>query len=218
MQTFSLQRLGKHVLGETNTHTTEERCFRCGPRRGVILKTINLTSSVEWSEENYLVGEWESSVEGWQLSWALQERLRRDGAIVEFTVDNSSVAGYSHDSNQVRAGSWRTFTVRNRCCGTAVEDTAGWKILSGCCGDLWIVESSDIAVITCSSEWCAQVVNRSNIQSIPRLWSHSWIVTIGWLMNNELEMIFKEAVLAQPWYYPGVCLEGPRKTMEVFPW
>jgi hypothetical protein len=28
------------------------------------------------------------------------------------------------------------------------------KRLSGCCGDLWIVEISDSAVITCSSEWC----------------------------------------------------------------
>jgi hypothetical protein len=36
-----------------------------------------------------------------QLSRALQGRLRRDGAIVELTVDKSSVAGYSPDSNNV---------------------------------------------------------------------------------------------------------------------
>jgi hypothetical protein len=42
----SEQRLGKHVPAETNTHATVvERCFRCGPHRGVIL-TIKLTSSV----------------------------------------------------------------------------------------------------------------------------------------------------------------------------
>jgi hypothetical protein len=39
--TISEQRLGKHVLAETNTHAKiEERCFRCGPRRGFIKKTI----------------------------------------------------------------------------------------------------------------------------------------------------------------------------------
>jgi Ser-tRNA(Ala) deacylase AlaX len=30
--------------------------------------------------------------------------------------------------------------------------TVGWKRLSGCCGDLRIVEISDSAVIACSSE------------------------------------------------------------------
>jgi hypothetical protein len=43
------------------------------------------------------------------------------------------------------------------------------KRLSGCCGDLRSVEISDSVVITCSSDWCIQVVNKSNIQSIPRL-------------------------------------------------
>jgi hypothetical protein len=43
-----------------------------------------------------------SSAEGWQLSRALQGRLRRDVAIVELTVDKSSVARYSPDSNEVR--------------------------------------------------------------------------------------------------------------------
>jgi hypothetical protein len=28
---------------------------------------------------------------GWQFSWALQGRLRRDGAVIELTVHNSSV-------------------------------------------------------------------------------------------------------------------------------
>jgi hypothetical protein len=44
-------------------------------------------------------------VEGWQLRRALQERLRRDGAIVELTVDKSSVAAYSPNSNNVSTGS-----------------------------------------------------------------------------------------------------------------
>jgi hypothetical protein len=42
---------------------------------------------------------------GWQLSRALQGRLRRDGAIVELTVNKSSVAGYSAESDDVGAGS-----------------------------------------------------------------------------------------------------------------
>jgi hypothetical protein len=48
---------------------------------------------------------------------------------------------------------WRISTVRSRCQGTT-EDIAASKRLSGCCGNLWIVEISDGAVITCSSEWC----------------------------------------------------------------
>jgi hypothetical protein len=46
----------------------------------------------------------------------------------------------------------RNPTVRNRCQETAGEDTVGWKMLSGCCGDLWIMEISGGAVIACSSE------------------------------------------------------------------
>jgi hypothetical protein len=29
--------------------------------------------------------------------------------------------------------------------------------------------------------------------------------------DNELEEIWMEAVVAQPWYYPGISLEGLRK-------
>jgi hypothetical protein len=43
----SEQRLGKHVSALTNTHATiEARCFRCGPCRGVIKKTIGAIQSV----------------------------------------------------------------------------------------------------------------------------------------------------------------------------
>jgi hypothetical protein len=42
----------------------------------------------------------EESVEGWQLSRALQERLRKDGSIIELIV-----AGYLPESNDVSAGS-----------------------------------------------------------------------------------------------------------------
>jgi hypothetical protein len=45
-----------------------------------------------------------SSVEGWQLSRALQGRLRTNGAIVELTFDRNSFAGNSPDSNDVSAG------------------------------------------------------------------------------------------------------------------
>jgi hypothetical protein len=58
----------KHVPVEMNMHTTKERCFWCCPCRELIKKRIGVTSSVE----------------GWQLSWALQGRLRRDGAILEW--------------------------------------------------------------------------------------------------------------------------------------
>jgi ribosomal protein S14 len=56
MQPVSEQRLSKHVPEETNTHAKiEERCFRCGPRQGVILKTIKL--AVQFSEVKQLVAE-----------------------------------------------------------------------------------------------------------------------------------------------------------------
>jgi hypothetical protein len=47
----------------------------------------------------------ESSVEGWQLSRALQGRLRTEGAIVDLSVTKISVPGYSPNSKDVSAGS-----------------------------------------------------------------------------------------------------------------
>jgi hypothetical protein len=45
---ISEQLLDEHVPAETNTHaTTEKRCFRSGPRRGVIKKTVVAIQSVE---------------------------------------------------------------------------------------------------------------------------------------------------------------------------
>jgi hypothetical protein len=52
------------------------------------------------------------------------------------------------------AWSWRISSVRSCCQGMSGEDTAYWKRLSRCCGDLWIVEISSGTVITCSSESC----------------------------------------------------------------
>jgi hypothetical protein len=210
MQSVCEQRLYKHVPAVTNMRATIDGWwFRCGPRRGVILKTIKLTSSspcgggveylhrdhashrrrrneksqlwdskilswvprdsglrktaleransiykrqtrtlvregapqkqdcncqtvinigarhqdilTDWLTDWPSVAMWlwlwpvQLCVEGWQLSRALQGRLRRDGAIAEFTVDKSSVAGYSPGSNDMSTGSWRISTVRNRC-------------------------------------------------------------------------------------------------------
>jgi hypothetical protein len=70
------------------------------------LKTSEL--SVENQPVKRRLGGWcevPPLVEGWQLSRALQGRLRRDGAIVELRVDKSSVAAYLLDSNDVSAGS-----------------------------------------------------------------------------------------------------------------
>lgn len=33
-------------------------------------------------------------------------------------------------------------------------------------------------------------------------------------MNGEVEMIWKEAFVAQSEYFSGICMEGPRKTTE----
>jgi hypothetical protein len=44
-----------------------------------------------------------------------------DGAIVELTVENNSVAGYSPERYDVSAGSLRISTIRSRCYGTTVQ-------------------------------------------------------------------------------------------------
>jgi hypothetical protein len=41
--------------------------------------------------------------------------------------------------------------------------------LGVCCGDLWSVEISDYAVITCTYELCVYMANKSIHQSKPRL-------------------------------------------------
>jgi hypothetical protein len=93
MQPVSKQWLGKHVPAETNTLATiEERCFRCGPRRRVILKAIKLTSSVV-------------SLKSACEEKTRQGRLRSDGAIVELKVDENSDAEYSPESNDTSAQS-----------------------------------------------------------------------------------------------------------------
>jgi hypothetical protein len=63
------------------------------------------------------------------LSQALQSRLRRGGAIVELTVDKSSVVEHSLDSNDMRTEDEESPLLRNHCQETAGED-------SRCCGEL----------------------------------------------------------------------------------
>jgi hypothetical protein len=48
----------------------------------------------------------------------------------------------------------RISTVRSRCQRTASEDTAGWKKISGCCGNLWILEISGGDIITSTYASC----------------------------------------------------------------
>jgi hypothetical protein len=79
------------------------------------------------------------------LSWALQERLRGDGAKVELTVD-SSVVGYSPDSNNVRTKA-EEFSLQEAVARERLTKTQqGQKRLSGCCGDMCIVDISCDAV------------------------------------------------------------------------
>jgi hypothetical protein len=47
LQHVSKQMIGEHVPAETNTHTTiKEGCFQFRPPRGIIVDTLNLTSSL----------------------------------------------------------------------------------------------------------------------------------------------------------------------------
>jgi hypothetical protein len=71
------KRLGKHVPAATATHTTGETgCCLRGPRRGVI-KRREL---------------------GHPVSSVLQRRLRRDGAIIQLSLESQSV--------KTRLGDW----------------------------------------------------------------------------------------------------------------
>jgi hypothetical protein len=67
------------------------------------------------TECSSVAGWWVSPVEGWHLRQALQGSRRRDGIIVELTVDKSSVAGYSHNSNDVSTGTCSISTVGSHC-------------------------------------------------------------------------------------------------------
>jgi hypothetical protein len=56
-------------------------------------------SSVGSAPTSYKEDKWGNP--SWQFSRAVQGRLRRDGTMIELTVDKGSVAGYSPDSNDV---------------------------------------------------------------------------------------------------------------------
>jgi hypothetical protein len=107
------------------------------------------------------------SVEFWQFSWALQGRLRRDGAIVQLTRVQlrdirravTTWAREAEKSPQLEAVTRERQFKKQQ----AVKWPSEW------CSDLWIVEIINSAVITCSSECCVQVVSKSNIHSMPRL-------------------------------------------------
>jgi hypothetical protein len=102
----SRQRLGKHLPAATDTHATIE----------VLLEMVFSIRSVErgykknnWGNRISLVGE------------SVKKRVQLEGAVVQRGLE---------------PGGRGITIVRIRCQGTTSEDTAGWKRLSGCCGDL----------------------------------------------------------------------------------
>jgi hypothetical protein len=114
----SEQMLGKHVPAESKTHATiEEWCLRCVPCKVFIKKRTGVIQSVE----------------GWQFSWALQGRQKKWGyswvdSWQEFCTggcDKRTWAREAEESPLLEA------VARER-----LVKTAGWKRLSGCCGDL----------------------------------------------------------------------------------
>jgi hypothetical protein len=64
------------------------------------------------------------------FSWVLQGRLWRQDLSV---------------------WSWRISTLRSCCLGTDGENTAGWKRLSECCDELWIVETNGVLYLLVAS-------------------------------------------------------------------
>jgi hypothetical protein len=70
-----------------NPFLSKRICKRASTTIVLLLETVFPILSVQsrYEEDNWAI----QLVEDWQFSWALQGRLRRDGAIVELTVDKS---------------------------------------------------------------------------------------------------------------------------------
>jgi hypothetical protein len=139
-QSVCMQRLGKHFPAATDTHATIE----------VLLETVFSTWSVlrSYKEDN-----WSNRI---SFVW---ESVKKRSSWEVATVQRG-----------LERGSWRISTVRSRCKDRADEDTADWKRLSGCCGDLWILEISGGAIFVCSFELCAFKWSLNPISNLkPRL-------------------------------------------------
>jgi hypothetical protein len=145
MQPVSRQGISKHILAATNTNTTIELPF----------ETVFSTRSVQ---SGYKEDNWSDPV-SCQCSEGSQLVKRRLGGWCEMAA-NLAVVSWELSSawEAVKIESepinWRISNVRSRLPGNGWWRHSRLKKLSGRCGDLRIVWFSDIAVITCSSEWC----------------------------------------------------------------
>jgi hypothetical protein len=151
----SEQRLGKHVPAETNTHATtdlllEIRCSLCGPLRGLIKKRTGATKPAELCKRE-AEKKWRYS----SVSW------------VEFCTDGCDKRTWARKTEKYPL---LETAVRER----LVKIQQAGKSLSRCCDDLWIVEISGGAVITCSTEWCKSSIkpftNPYPVYSHPYTW------------------------------------------------
>jgi hypothetical protein len=66
----------------------------------------------------------------------MQGRLRRDGAIVELTVDKSSVVEYLLDSNEMSTEAEESSLLETIAREWLVKTQQAGKMPSSCCGDL----------------------------------------------------------------------------------
>jgi hypothetical protein len=125
-------------------------CKHASTTKGLLLRSV---FSVRSAQSSYKGDNWDNPV-----SWVLSAVELCKGGWEETTIQYSSENGWQEVLNGNRrrkdliAGSCRISTVRSRCQGTAGEYITRWERLSRCCGELWIVQISDGAVITCSSE------------------------------------------------------------------
>jgi hypothetical protein len=84
---------------------------------------------------------------------------------------------------------------------------------------------------TCITPWlrCSNFFNPSKKHSFvraanrkqekPKTYQHPYVYEhrmVGRLVNDELERIWREAIVTKFRYYPGTCLEGLRKTSKGF--
>jgi hypothetical protein len=127
---------------------------------------LRVTSTpIELSDVKYLVCQRASSVESQPMKRGLGgwcEMAASLGACYLSCQLTRILHGRLWQEN-LSAGNWRNSLGRSRCQETASGDCNRPRTLVCVCH--WSVK--------CSSEWCIQVVNKSNIQSMSRLYSHA---------------------------------------------
>jgi hypothetical protein len=145
-----MQRRAKHA-----STTIQGLCFLRGPCQRVVFKTIGVTvqlSEVTWS--SWLVSERvQLKVSLWREDWEVGVKWSPAWDLVscQLTVDKFCTGGCDKRTWARKAEKSPLLLAVTR--QRLLKKLQAGKRLSGSCCDLYSVELSDSAVITCSSEW-----------------------------------------------------------------